>query len=144
VDSELFYVQPELEGLGPRVDLEVCPSTYLSRMLLAQGRRVPPPVVVTAIVDTGATWCAFKPEVFATLGIAPYDCASVSTSSTVGEGRYLYDVDLDFNVKRIVGVQAIESPLRGCPADGLIGRNILRVAELIYQGAQNCFRLRFV
>jgi predicted aspartyl protease len=140
---DLNYACPALEALGPVVDVEVHVSTYLARRLLAQGQRVPPPVRIDAIVDTGATWCVFKPDVFQQLSIQPYDEAAISTTSVLNELRNCYHVDISIGGHRIDKLTALEAPLGGCPAHGLIGRNVLSQGVLLYDGRLKRFTLTF-
>jgi hypothetical protein len=74
--------------------------------------------------------------------LEPHDCALIYNTSQ-REHRYSYDVDFNFDGHRVYGVTAVESPLLACPADGLLGRNVLSVADLIYEGRLKRFMLRF-
>jgi hypothetical protein len=120
---DLTYVSPNLTAFGPTVEVQVRMPTELARRLLGQKKAVPPPVTLTsAIVDTGATWCVFTPEVFRALELSPFDEALVSTTSSANHLHDLYNVELDFSGYRLPNVSALESPhLSSCVFKALSG-----------------------
>jgi predicted aspartyl protease len=140
---EFAFQSASLEAFGPTVKVEVRVSTQLARILLAQRKQVPPAVPITAVIDTGSEWCLFTPDVFAKLGIEPFDVARVTFASGRTEDTNLYDVDLDFSGHRIQGVSALEAKLAGVPCEGLIGRNLLTRALFVYDGRTNRYSLSF-
>lgn len=140
---DFVFASPSLEALGPTIELEVHVSIDLARQMLARGAPVPKPVLATAVVDTGATWCVFKPDIFRRLAIEPYDVASISTASSLNESQYVYWVDLSLAGHRLERLSALEAPLLGCPAQGLIGRNVLKRSVFCYDGRLNPFTLSF-
>jgi hypothetical protein len=58
---EFQFVSPSLEAFGPTVEVEVRVSSVLSRILIAQGKSVPSPFVVTAIIDTAPLGARSRP-----------------------------------------------------------------------------------
>jgi len=72
-------------------------SRELARIEIAGRRVVPPPVVITAIIDTGATFCAFKPEsIRPARHRALRRGPTITTASVAREQRYTYFVDVSF------------------------------------------------
>lgn len=138
---EFASVSPNLEATGPTIEVEVRVSSYVAKALFAQRRPVPPPVVVNAIIDTGATWCVFTPDIFAQLQIEPFDVATISTASSPRHEQNLYNIDLMFGRHRVHNVSACEAPLSGAPVQGLIGRNVLKYGTLLYDGRINSYVL---
>jgi hypothetical protein len=67
----------------------------------------------------------------------------ISTASSANETQYVYNVDLVFAGDRLESVSALEAPLVGCPAYGLIGRNVLSRAIFTYDGRLRRYSLTF-
>jgi len=82
------------------------------------GKPVALPRPVTAVIDTGAQSTVLKPEHYHV---------------------NLYFAD-DFVVENIF---AVEAPMGGVRYDCLIGRDVLRLAVLVYDGRSNKFTLTF-
>lgn len=109
------------------------------------GVQLSSPTPVTALIDTGAHTTVLSPELVARLRIQPVGTAPISTPSTTSAlmcDRYhvnVYFAD-DFVVENIF---AIEAPMGGVPYQCLIGRDILKLATLLYDGPRNQFTLTF-
>ncbi|MFO0807707.1 MAG: hypothetical protein U0746_03715 [Gemmataceae bacterium] len=59
---------------GPSIEVAVGPSTAIVRQLRATGRAVPPPVIVRALIDTGAEVTCLDPSALASFvaaGLTP-------------------------------------------------------------------------
>jgi hypothetical protein len=103
------------------------------------------PQPAAAIVDTGAHTTVLGPEIIARLRIQPVGKAPIFTPSTTAAlmcDRYHVNVYFaeDFVVENVF---AIEAPMGGVPYQCLIGRDILRLATLLYKGRENRFELTF-
>jgi len=113
-------------------------------LLRQQSQPVPNPVEITALIDTGASGTAVKPEVIRQLQLTPRGVTNIATPSSAAHPCNVYDVSLTFANGVIVPViTVIEVPLEGQVIQGLIGRDVLAHGILIYSGYTNTFSLSF-
>ena len=84
--GEIFGKQDDIEAFGPEVDRKVCVSTHLATRL--HGGPVARPVDIRAVIDTAATWCAFKP-------------ANDDPSILEAAARYIREVSLGVSAKKV-------------------------------------------
>jgi hypothetical protein len=135
----------DLTSAGPALQLSVGPSRELITALSGVGIRVAAPQTVTALIDTGAHTTVLNPEIVKRLCIQPVGVATISTpSSTTPLACNRYHVNVYFSEEFVVeNVFAIEAPMAGVPYQCLIGRDILRLATLVYVGTANQFTLTF-
>jgi predicted aspartyl protease len=135
----------DLVAAGPGLQISVGPSRELINAFTGLGARVASPHLVSALIDTGAHSTVLNPDVISHLGIKPVGVAAIVTPSTTAAltcNRYHINVYFseDFVVENVF---AIEAPMGGVPYQCLIGRDILRLATLIYAGQRNEFTLEF-
>jgi len=136
---------PDLAISGPFLQVAVGPSRELITAFTPLGVRLSSPQRVTALIDTGAFATVLSPEIVASLKIRPVGAAPIhtpSTSTPLQCDRYHINVYFDDNFV-IENVFAVEAPMGGAQYQCLIGRDILRLATLIYNGPQNRFALTF-
>ena len=136
---------PDLAVSGPFLQIAVGPSRELITAFTPLGFRLSSPQRVTALIDTGAYATVLSPDVVASLHIQPVGTAPINTPSTTTPlqcDRYHINVyfDDDFVVENVF---AVEAPMGGAQYQCLIGRDILRLATLLYNGPQNQFALTF-
>ncbi|MBI3319407.1 MAG: retroviral-like aspartic protease family protein [Candidatus Omnitrophica bacterium] len=113
-------------------------------LLRQQGKPIPAPVEITALIDTGASATAVKPEVIRQLQLMPRGVANIATPSSAAHPCNVYDVSLVFaNGVGLPVITVIEVPLEGQVIQGLIGRDVLTHGILIYSGYTNTFSLSF-
>jgi hypothetical protein len=128
---------------GPVIDLGIWPARALTHALVAQGRMVPPPQTIRALIDTGADRTAIHPKVSALIDSPPSGTIRVRRpgSTTTVRRVNLHDVRLAFG-------GAVDSPTNGSwvevesaavvPADpsvlALIGRDVLARCQFVYDG----------
>jgi predicted aspartyl protease len=135
----------DLVAAGPGLQISVGPSRELINALTPLGARIPSPHLVAALIDTGAHSTVLNPDVISRLGIKPVGVAAIVTPSTTAAltcNRFHINVYFseDFVVENVF---AIEAPMGGVPYQCLIGRDILRLATLIYTGPRNEFTIEF-
>ena len=119
-------------------------SEPAANLLRQEGKPVPNPVEVTALIDTGASGTAVKPEVIRQLQLTPRGVTNIATPSSAAHPCNVYDVSLTFANGVVVPViTVIEVPLEGQVIQGLIGRDVLAHGILIYSGYTNTFSLSF-
>lgn len=113
-------------------------------LLRQQNKPVPPPIEITALIDTGASGTAVKPEVIRQLQLTPRGVTNICTPSSTAHPCNMYDVSLIFpNGVALSVITVIEVPLEGQVIQGLIGRDVLAHGILIYSGYTNTFSLSF-
>ena len=119
-------------------------SEPAANLLRQQSQPVPNPVEITALIDTGVSGTAVKPEVIRQLQSTPRGVTNIATPSSAAHPCNVYDVSLTFANGVIVPViTVIEVPLEGQVIQGLIGRDVLAHGILIYSGYTNTFSLSF-
>jgi predicted aspartyl protease len=135
----------DLFAAGPGIQISVGPSRELIHVFRGLGARVPSPHLVSALIDTGAHSTVLNPEVISHLGIRPVGVAAIVTPSTTAALTCnRYHINVHFSEHFVIeNVFAIEAPMGGVPYQCLIGRDILRLATLIYAGQRNEFTLDF-
>ena len=112
---------------------------------------VPPPIVVQALVDTGASSTCLDLNSLAPLGLAQRGTTLIHTPSTGATPveAPLYDVRLvllhvekksfcQFDAVPVIGASLAEQGIQG-----LIGRDILSECLFIYDGPSATFTLAF-
>jgi hypothetical protein len=119
--------------------------------LLKAGLPVPKPVVVDALVDTGASHTCVDPWVLRKLSLSPTGTTQVSTPST-GETpaeHELYDMSLTIYaadeqpplVHETIAVIGCRLTPQGM--DVLIGRDVLEGCLLVFDGVSGTFSLAY-
>ena len=134
-----------LAQIGPVLDVAVAPTQALVQQLHRVNATIPPPVRVSALVDTGASGTVLTPSVLQQLGVQPIGVVSMSTPSTtqpVPASQYVVNIVLPNRVV-VPNVVVMEAPLGGQNIQCLIGRDILSAGVLIYIGHTNQFTLSF-
>lgn len=134
---------PNLQALGPVVDMRVWIGTPVEEALKKSGDSLPDPVLVKGMIDTGATGTVIQPEIAKKLGLQPVGVVTISTPSSENVPCYQYSVRLIFPSNVIVEAIAIETPLKGQHIQCLIGRDVLAHGILVYTGYINQFSLSF-
>jgi predicted aspartyl protease len=137
---------------GPELTAAVLVSTAREQMLQQLGQPTPPPQMIRALIDTGASISAVEPSVFTALGLTPTGEIEIHTPSTGGIAvkTPTYDVrvgipsarpgDLHFISDT---VQIIASSLAVQGIQALIGRDILSHCTMFYNGADGFFTLSY-
>lgn len=134
---------PNLQALGPTVDMRVWIGTPVENALKKAGSVIPSPVAVKGLIDTGATGSVIQASIAKALGLQPVGIVSISTPSSANVPCYQYLVRLVLPNNVIVEALAIEAPLQGQLVQCLIGRDVLAHGVLVYTGYINQFTLSF-
>jgi hypothetical protein len=129
------WTAPDLQLRGPVVNAIAAVSTPLERMLRAAGLHVPPPVPVTALVDTGAFNSAIDRNIVLRLGLRPVGAALISSPGPVARPvRVLqYAVQIVLPTLDAVDITVIEAQVDET-IQAVLGRDILAHAIFIYNG----------
>ena len=138
---------------GPILDFRVGVSEPRRKILKAQGLEVPPPTVVTFIVDTGADTTMIEEQYMRSLGIPSTGGRPIVSSTTPvgtgGEWCETYDIsltlappgeDIPFYLPIL---ETFGRPLHAGAIEGMIGRDVLRHLTFVIEGKHSRFRLEY-
>ena len=137
---------------GPLLNCLVTVSEPRLKAILAAKLPPPMPVVVSLLVDTGASGCAIDPAKLAPLGLTPTGSCAIHTPSTGATPHQVdsYDVGLvifgQVNQPPVftIGVLPVmASSFNAQGIDGLLGRDFLQTVRLIYSGPDQHVLLSF-
>jgi predicted aspartyl protease len=134
---------PDLQSLGPLVDMKIWIGTAVELALKKAGTGVPAPFSVKGMIDTGATGSVIQPAAVQALGLQPVGVVLINTPSSQNVSCFQYLVRLVFPNNVVVESLAIEAPLIGQQIQCLIGRDVLAHSVLVYTGYINQFTLSF-
>jgi hypothetical protein len=128
---------------GPIIEVVICPPQPISQQLQKQGKQVPV-FKATAPIDTGATATCISDEIITKLGLISYDIQDVYTAAGPSQ-QMLYDIGVGLPISQpnLLSVQAPCADLSGQPFQVLIGRDILSMCTLFYNGKDNSFVLHY-
>jgi len=140
------------EGLlqhGAVLQVEVNLPQPLIELLSQQGQPIPAPSTGMALIDTGATMTCVNEDVLAALGINPVGLVSLGTAAGPVQ-RPLFPARLGFpepklvvDLSRVVAVDLRGQTVQGMSLIALVGRDILRFCQFIYDGSGGFFTLSF-
>jgi hypothetical protein len=140
-----------VQSNGLLIDVQVGVSAARRAQLWKRGLAVPPPVSATFIIDTGADTTLVNDQIMRTLALTPTDQAKVLTSASVGvpEVYDVFDVALEIVnrkgqpswVLQPLAVLAKHLPNQG--TDGMLGRDVLSLGILEYDGPRAQFKLTY-
>lgn len=132
---------PDLRSIGPIIEVVVFPPAPVFQKLKSEGK-VPPSKKVTALIDTGATASCIDVSLVAELGLIARDNVAVLTPA----GPTRQDIfDLGFAMPsmalHIIPLTAAGALLGQQPYRALLGRDILSMCTLVYNGWDNSYHL---
>ncbi len=133
----------DLRGTGPIIDVDVAAPLALEEELRRVQQPIPQPVSLAAMIDTGASSSVIQEGLAAQIGLQPIGVAKVNTPSSTNVECYEYAVRFAFPNNVVVAATVIEAPLKGQHIQGLIGRDVLEHALLVYIGYTGQFTLSF-
>ncbi len=141
------HLRSPISPQGPIVDFLVGVSRPQADLLKSVGKPVPPPIAVRGLIDTGASITAIVPAVLSPLSLTPTGRVPVLTPSGEHDCDQ-YDVSLTFPLAgytyTLSATPIIETPkLAAQGLQALIGRSVLDLAVLIYDGSGGSFTLGF-
>jgi hypothetical protein len=135
---------------GPILELFIGVSSPRADALKAAGQRVPPQVKVRALLDTGASCTGIDSAVLAALGVVSTGTTPLHTPSTTSGTPHVanqYDVSITLVHPLITrtfrAMPVIESHLAHQGIQALIGRDVLSLCLLTYDGVGQTFSLCF-
>jgi hypothetical protein len=132
---------------GPVLDLGVWIGRTEALALVAQGRGVPPPLTVRALIDTGSDISAIHPLVAARLGSSSPGTVRLRRPGMgpAFHSKPLFDVRLAFGGAR-TGAAWMDLSVAGVPPStpgilAIAGRDLLRGCMFLYDGIRGEFLL---
>jgi predicted aspartyl protease len=135
---------PNLQEMGPVVEIKLAVGLKLEDILRQKGQNLPEPVQVRAMIDTGATVSVVREDIIKQLNLNPVGTELISTPSSSNVQCYKYLMRILFPNKVIINdIMVISTSLKGQDIQCLIGRDILKLGVLIYIGYTNTFTLSF-
>jgi hypothetical protein len=147
-------IQPSpqsLAAMGPVVQIRIEVPSALAASLVAANQLVPNPVDGVALIDTGATITSIHAAILVSMGINPVGVANVGTAggpqqqSTYAARFSFPGTPLPgFELTQVIGCDLSgQTVLNQQPLLGLIGRDVLAMAVLVYNGSAGMFSLSF-
>ena len=140
----------QISANGPIVELFVGVSAPRAEALKKANRPVPSPIMIRGLIDTGASCTSLDPSVLSALGIVSTGTTPIHTPSTklgVPHVAKQYDISVVLPHPMInrtfSAIPVIESELAQLGIHALIGRDILAVCLLTYDGTAQTFTLGF-
>jgi len=144
----MLKLKSEISDAGIIVKLRISVSQIREIAMRARGRAIPKPVGISAMIDTGADCTLLDGSVTLQLGLLPTGQTllfSLETGKDV-ETLPVFDVDVVFVLDggtstRITTKVASKSLGETLPYKALLGRDLLRLCTLVYDGPENEFEL---
>lgn len=128
------WTAPDLQQRGPVVTATIAVSAAVEQVLRRAGVPVPPPVPVTALIDTGAAVSAVDRGTAERLGLLPVGEMLLSTPTGPARvPRYLVRIMLTNLV--VLETTVVEVQMRDEDnVSVVLGRDVLSTAVFIYVG----------
>lgn len=128
---------------GPIIEIIICHPQPIIQQLKKEGKQ-PPAFKAIALIDTGATSTCISSEIVDKLGLLSFDVQEVHTAAGKSE-QYLYDIGVGLPVSQpnTLAVQAPCADLSEQPFQVLLGRDVLSMCTLFYNGTDNSFVLHY-
>lgn|SRR5690606_2121335 len=139
----LTHRETNLKDSGPILEVVIVPPQPVSDLLLNEGRPVPQ-LKVMALIDTGAALTCINQSIVNALNLIPFDIQSIHTAAGISQ-QLLYDIGIILPISRpnVLSLQAPCANLSGQPFQVLLGRDVLSMCSLFYNGVDNSFTLHF-
>ena len=102
---------PNLQAVGPVVDLRIAVGTPVETALRATGASIPPPIMAVGMIDTGATGSVIRQGLAARLGLNPVGVTYINTPSSTNVPCYEYLVRFVFPNNVLFETTVLEAPL---------------------------------
>lgn len=131
-----------LELEGPILEVHFLISSDLENKYRIANIPIPEPVIVKALVDTGASSCIIQSKIPTDLKLEPIGKITINTPSSTNHECYQYYMRMVIPSTGLVyeGV-FIAAALEGQNISSLIGRDLLNNGIFIYIGYANQFTL---
>jgi hypothetical protein len=134
---------------GPLLDFLIGISAPRADVLKAAGQLVPQPVPLRGLIDTGASCTCVDPALILPLGLTATGNVQVHTPSTQGSAHSCSQYDVSFlihhprNSPVVPAIPVLATLLASQGIQALIGRDVLSMCLLVYDGTAGTFSLSF-
>jgi hypothetical protein len=128
---------------GPLVDVQVGISSALRAKLQQSGTAVPPHVSARLLLDTGASNTCLDAGIVAKLGLQPTGAQLCATPSHAAVSLPTYFVELVLSPLVTVEAVVLGARVSSQGIDGLLGRDLLDNAVVVYDGVQKHCTISF-
>ncbi len=140
-----------LAAMGPAIQIQIEVPTALAESLRLANQPIPNPVDGVALIDTGASITSIHAPILIGLGINPVGVINVGTAGgpqqqSIYAARFSFPGTPlpGFELAQIIGCDLTgQTVLNQRPLIGLIGRDVLESAILVYNGSAGMFSLSF-
>jgi|SRR3989344_661741 len=131
---------PNLQIEGPIIEVHFLISTELEKKYHEEGKKIPEPIIVNALIDTGASHCVIQDEIPKKLELKPVGSVRIQTPLSKDYECYQYFLRMIIPLQNITyeGVFTA-APLEVQNVKCLIGRDLLMHGLFIYIGYINQF-----
>lgn len=139
-----FVKRIPLIANGPIILAKVSVNRIIRNDLSQNGKNIPMPIQVNALIDTGASFTCISSDIAKQLNLSPHGLTNILTAGHPNLSN-IYDVFLDIGVDfdtQLVfdPIRVVEVPLIGQSNIGcIIGRDILSKGVLVYIGCADTF-----
>lgn len=132
-----------LRQTGPVLEVIFAVPQPIAEKLRSENKPIPV-IKVLALIDTGASHTSINQNIVNTLGLLPGDVQTFHTANGAVD-QLLYDIGivLPISAPNIISVQSPCADLDGQPFQALIGRDVLGMCTLFYNGLDNSYTLHF-
>lgn len=146
INQQTGTADPErLRQHGPALQAEISIPSDLADTLQRRGAQVPVPRAGLALLDTGASITAVDQQVLADLGLTPTDFAQVVTPGRLAS-QPIYSCNISFPGTPIPTLPfnvVVGSSLAPLGFSVLVGRDVLRDFQIVYNGVEGMWTLAF-
>lgn len=132
---------PDLKTIGPIIEVIIVPPQPIATKLQMEGKPVPTKKVI-ALIDTGASGSCVDESICKELNLIVRDVVEVGTPGGLIK-QSIYDLGfvLPNLTNKVMSVAAPGCNLDKQPYNALIGRDILSICTLVYNGWDNSYQL---
>jgi len=134
---------------GPILDVRIGVSQARAAALKNANQAVPNPIQIRGLIDTGASCTCVDPAVLSALGLAPTGVIPMLTPSTGQQAHHanVYDISLVLVHPNLTlthqNIPVAEAQLAIQGIQALIGRDVLKLCLLVYDGQSGACTLAF-
>lgn len=142
--SSITISSPNLCEEGPKLYVTVSISRDLEEKYKESGQKVPDPMSLSALIDTGASNCLIRKDIPGKLGLKPIGTAKIATVQSRGHVCSVYWIRLVIKMANDVFVHT--GPFTAVPLEEqdisiLIGRDVLKHGIFTYEGKANKYTI---
>lgn len=144
----MLHLTQQIAPAGPLVECYVAVSQPRQDALRRANLRIPAPILVSALVDTGASCTCVDTRIVRHLGLSPLRTTRLlhpsrgATHSTCGVYDAAIHIVFDEDSSAPFDpIEVVETHITTHGFDLILGGNVLRRAKLVYDGPRNRFTL---